>query len=539
MRPSWQALALIGLVGLGLALRLPGLEQVPLHQDEGLNGWLTLALGWWGRFEYLPSDNHGPFLYYAGALVLEALGPSEFSLRLAPALAGALLPLALLPARRWFPGGGWLFAGLLLALAPGLVYFSRAAIHEIFLVLFSALLAASLVRFFAQPSRSGSAVCGAAAAGCFVTKETALLTMASLAIAALAGAAAWRTAQPHGERWPRLRVRSRDVARAAPAGILVFAALIILFYSSFFSHAAGVRDFFAAFEYWFGYGTTGRNQPKPFGYFWELMASTEGGFRWLALPAVGLALLRRDPAGLALAAWALAAFGIYSSIPYKTPWCVLQIDLPVFALIGWAGGHCLRALRDIRQPPLPRLAGGVALAAGSLFAVLLLLRSLADIRERYDDPARPYVYHHTQRSFFALLQDLFGVADAVPGADGHGPRIVNSEAPDPVRWYLYSRGWDLARERYRDNPGPPLDWLAQAEVVISSQRHLPMIRKTLPATGAVWHEERYPTRPGVETTVFYRQELWDRYQAAGGRAASPWPRPAVDAPAPPVPESLP
>jgi uncharacterized protein (TIGR03663 family) len=123
--------AFAALLALGLWLRLTDLALAPLHQDEGLNGWLTLALHWWGRFEYLPSDNHGPSLYYAGALLFRALGPSDLSLRLAPALAGALLPLALLPARRWFPGGGLLIAGLLLAIAPGLVYFSRTAIHEI------------------------------------------------------------------------------------------------------------------------------------------------------------------------------------------------------------------------------------------------------------------------------------------------------------------------------------------------------------------------------------------------------------------------
>jgi len=126
------------------------------------------------------------------------------------------------------------------------------------------------------------------------------------------------------------------------------------------------------------------------------------------------------------------------------------------------------------------------------------------------------------------------VADAAPGADGHGLRVVNSEAPDPVRWYLYSRGWALERTRYLENPAPPRAWIEQTEIVISSMRHLSEIRKLVAATGAGWHEERYPTRPGVATMVFYRQALWDRYQAAGGRAGSPWPRPAVDSPVPPV-----
>jgi hypothetical protein len=182
-----------------------------------------------------------------------------------------------------------------------------------------------------------------------------------------------------------------------------------------------------------------------------------------------------------------------------------------------------------------RIAGLVAFAALLAPAPGLLAQSLEDIRDRYDDPSRPYVYYHTQRSFFAMLQDLFGVAEAAPGADGRGPRVVNSEAADPVRWYLYSRGWAPERTRQLDNPAPPLDWIEAAEVVISSTRHLAEVRKLVAATGDGWHEERYPTRPGALTTVFYRQVLWDRYQAAGGRAASPWPRPAVDPPAPPMP----
>jgi hypothetical protein len=214
---------------------------------------------------------------------------------------------------------------------------------------------------------------------------------------------------------------------------------------------------------------------------------------------------------------------------------VLEIDLPVFALVGWAAGVCALAARDAAQRRALRIAAGIGLTAALLPIPGLLTRSLEDIRERYDDPARPYVYHHTQRGYFAMLQDLFGVADAAPGADGRGPRVVNSEAPDPVRWYLHSRGWEPARTRYRDNPAPRRAWLEAAEVVISSPRHLPEVRSQLAAIGEAWHEERYPTRPGVETTVFYRQALWERYQAAGGRGASPWPRAAVAFPSPPAP----
>jgi uncharacterized protein (TIGR03663 family) len=523
------------LLALAVALRLSRLDLAPLHHDEGVNGWFTLALHWWGRYAYLPSDYHGPLLYYVGALAFDLLGASEFSLRLGPALAGALVLPALLPLRRHLPAGGLPVASLLLAVAPALVYFSRSAIHEIYLVLFTAALAAALARLASRPGRGWAAACGAAAAGCFVTKETAVITAASLAAGAVCAAPAWLLALPRGERGARARSLAQELLRAVPVGLLVFAVLMLAFYSSFFTHAAGVRDFFAAFDWWIEYGTSGRNQGKPFGYFWELMAVSEGGCRLLLLPAAALAVLRRDPAGLALAGWGLAAFAVYSALPYKTPWCVLQIDLPAFLLIGWAAGSCLALAREVRRPAL-RAAGWLGVAAALLPAPGLLARSLEDVRERYDDPGRPYVYHHTQRDYFTMLQDLFGAADTAPDADGRGPRVVNSEAGDPVRFYLHTRGWAPERTRLLENPAPPVEWLGWAQIVISSPRHLEEVRRRVAQTGAAWHEQAYPTRPGVATTVFYRKSLWDRYQAVGGRTVSPWPRPAVrwrQTPAPP------
>jgi uncharacterized protein (TIGR03663 family) len=537
MRRGLLAASFAAVILLALALRLPGLDVTPLHQDEGLNGWLTLRLLWWGRFEYLPTDNHGPLFYYLAALLSWLFGTSEVSLRLGPALAGSLLALSLVPVRRRFGSGGVLAAGALLAAAPGMVYFSRAAIHELLLVLASALLAASLARFALRPSRRWAAGCGAAAGACFATKETALISLGCLGAAALFAAVAWLASLPAPERAPRARALARAALANAPLALAVCALVIAVFFTSFFTRAEGLRDFFAAFAPWFEYGTSGRNQGKPFGYYWELLASTSGACRWLAAPAALLAAHRRDPLGLALAGWTAAAFLVYSWLPYKTPWCVLEIELPMLLLIGWAAGQALALALDAARAPAARALAALAFAAALSPLPWLLRESLDDLRERYDDPGRPYVYYHTQRSFYALLEDVLGAAAAAPGADGRGVCLVASESHDPALFYLYTRGWDPARVRQRDNPSPPRSWLEPAQIVISSKRHLHKVRRRLGELGAAWHEESYDTRPGFATTVLYRQELWDAYQAAGGRTGSRWPRPPVrDLPAPAEPE---
>jgi uncharacterized protein (TIGR03663 family) len=538
---AWLLAGLALIVVLALALRLTALAEKPLHHDEGVNGWLSLRLFWWNLFHYGPTDYHGPWLYYANLVSFWLLGPGEPSLRLASALAGGLLPLMLYPARRLLGSAGVLTAGLLLATAPGLVYFSRTCIHEIHLVLFSALWAVGLLRFAGKPGVGWMLLAAGAAAGCFVTKETAVITGASLAVGATLGWGLGRSRDVGAggddpdlfagrTRAEAIRAWTLEAWRAWALGTLFFALSIALFYSSFFSHWSGVADFFEAYRHWIGYGTSGRNQGKHFGYFWTVMASTQGLARWAALPAALLALILRHRLGVTLAGWAAGAFLIYSLIPYKTPWCVLQIDLPVFLLIGWASGLTWRVARSPGSPRFVRVLAGIGMAGWLAAAPGLLARSLEDNRERYDDFRRPYVYYQTYREYHEMLRDLLGTADAMPHADGLGPRVLNVGQEFPLSWYMLTRGWEDGRTQYLEAE-PTQEQVERADLVVSDSRHEAAIDALADASASAWHKERYFVRPGIFGFVWYRQEPWERFEAAGGRAASPWPR----SPSRPVP----
>jgi hypothetical protein len=418
--------------------------------------------------------------------------------------------------------------------APGLVYFSRTCIHEIHLVLFSALWAVGLLRFAGNPRAGWMLLAAAAAAACFITKETAVITGASLAAGAVLG---WwlgrrRAVAAEGDDPDLFGGRSRAEAIRAwtidswPAwglGTLLFALLITLFYSSFFSHWAGVPDFFEAYRHWFEYGTTGRNQGKHVAYVWTTMASTEGLARWAALPAALLALILRHRLGVTLTGWAGAAFSIYSLIPYKTPWCTLQVDLPVFLLIGWAAGITWRAARDPGFRHFVRLLAWVCMAGWLAAAPGLLARSLEDNRERYDDFRRPYVYYQTYRQYYEMLQDLLGVADSMPQADGRGPRVLNVDQEFPLSWYTLTRGWEDGRTQYMEAE-PAREQVERADLIVSDSRYEEVIDMLVADSESTWHKQRYFVRPGIFGFVWYRQELWARFQAAGGRDSSPWPR---------------
>ena len=527
-------LTMAAVVGVALLLRAPGLDVKPLHSDEGVNGWFSLRLYWWNVYRYQPNDYHGPFLYYVNLVAFWLLGPTDFALRAGTMLFGAAVPLLLLPARRQLGSAGVVVGGLLIAVGPCLVYFSRTVIHEIYLVFFTTLWAVSLARFAARPAMKWGLLAALGAFGSFANKETAIITAGALGFGA---GLAWLAGKRRdaGGLDPDLfggRTRAEALGdwlgcwRIWVAGSLLFAVLVVLFFSSFFTNWPGVPGFFQAFSPWLEHGTTGRNQGKDWTWFWDVMRRTQGWAVWPAILAMLWASVRRHRLGLALTGWAISSWLVYSLIPYKTPWCVLQIDLPVFLLCGWLAGQGWRLFRDGELCWWLRAPGALAVL-GALVAVPQLFgSSWEDCRERYDDDAVPYVYVQTLRGFTEMMQDHLGVAASDPEDDGLGPRVVNVEAKNPARWYTITRGWDHERSRYIKDI-PKESHLRKAGIVVATGRHKRTIGQVLQEQGR-WHEESYPLRPGWGVTAWYRQDDWDAYQAAGGREAFAWPVPEAD-----------
>ena len=531
--------ALIALITLGFVLRVPGLADKPLHSDEGVNGWFTLRLWWWNYYIYHHSDYHGPFLYYWNALWFWVLGgPSDVALRMGTVVTGALMPLALVPARRFAGSIGVLTTSLLLTVAPCFVYFSRTNIHEIHLLLGTLLWAVGMARFAAEPRMRWGLMAAGGATFAFLNKETALITMGSLGLAA---GVAWlvgrreagdaRNDEPDlfggRDRHSALLAWTRDAWATWVAGAVLFGAAIVLFFSSFFTNWGGVGGFFAAYGPWFGYGVSGRNQGKDFGYFFELMQLTEGHVLWLLAPAALWAIWRRHRLGLALLTWLVSTFLVYSSIKYKTPWCVLNIDVAAFLLAGWGAQQGWLAARDFGLHPIARAVALVAIVAPLGAVPGLVQQSLYD-NDAHDDKKTPYVYVQTVRSFYPLLQDALGVAEARPDDDGEGIRTLGVETKNPYRWYVITRGWDHDRARYIKKV-PEQKWIDEADVVTATGKHLHATQQLMGEQAEPWHHETYGLRPGYKVHAWYREPLWRAYQEAGGRDHSPWPRDAVDA----------
>lgn len=118
------ATAVVAIVLLGVIARLVGVGGRVAHYDEARVAWWTLNFMETGQFQYR-YIMHGPFIQHVNTYVFALLGPSDFAMRLIPALAGGLLPLSALLFRGRLRGAEVVALALFLAVDPVLLYYSR------------------------------------------------------------------------------------------------------------------------------------------------------------------------------------------------------------------------------------------------------------------------------------------------------------------------------------------------------------------------------------------------------------------------------
>ncbi len=513
-----RALALAGLglvavvLGVAAILRLWDLPLAPFHNDEGVNGWFTSQLLRTGQWAYDPANYHGPTLFYAAALSGLLVGLGDVSMRLVPAVFGlATLGLVLL-AGRWIGRAGAIAAVALLAVSPGMVFFSRYAIHEMLLVFFTLAFVLAAARWWESGRTRFLLAAAAALAAMFATKETAVITVVTLALAAACvpayerlaprilrrptrfealPAAAAPPVEParrtrRVDPTPYARFGGRDrLVRSLAAAAAVFAVVWVTLFSSLFTNPAGIVDSLRSLAIWTQ--TSGATQVSgPLTYLGWMVEEE------LPLLVVGLAASAwaawegRSRFAIFAAAWATGLFLGYSLIGYKTPWLMLSWLLP-YALVG---GYALgRAWANPR--PLVRL--GAAAAVAGAFALSLVQAVQLSFRD-YDDEANAYVYVQTQRDTLDLVRWL-REEDERRGAGGEMGIVIMSPDYWPLPWYL------------RDDPkagfyGSIVDVEAPVQVVKADQVD------ALPTTFTDRYREqaRYTLRPGVELVVFVERD---------------------------------
>ncbi|HEY0097724.1 MAG TPA: hypothetical protein VGB76_02120 [Pyrinomonadaceae bacterium] len=155
LRAWWIAYASVLI--LAALVRLYQLELRPMHHDEGVNGFFLNNLMRTGIFNYDPSNYHGPTLYYF-TLPLALLAQhfqmfDSWVVRLVPLIFGMATVWLALGLRRYIGAVGALAAAALLALSPGVVFFSRYFIHEMMFVFFTLAVVVAALRLYETRGR--------------------------------------------------------------------------------------------------------------------------------------------------------------------------------------------------------------------------------------------------------------------------------------------------------------------------------------------------------------------------------------------------
>jgi uncharacterized protein (TIGR03663 family) len=486
----------------------------PFHHDEGVNGFFLTTLFRQGTYSYDPANYHGPTLYY---FALAAAKSAEFlfgkdaalttlTVRLVPILFGLATIWLVLQLRSYIGSVGAFMGALFLAVSPGAVYMSRYFIHETLFTFFTLAIVVAAIRFY-ETTDLFYLIAGAVSAGLlFATKETAVIHAAVLVIALVC---VWLYSAMFPDRLDRPGPESKGVNQGrfrAEFGavverlggarwlliyvciaLLIFVAVNVVFYSSFFKHWKGVVDAVETFKYW---TKTGSNEhTKPFYAYVNWLRIEEGSVLFLGTVGALLAVIRgRNRVALFCSLWAFGILAAYSLIKYKTPWIAINFIVPLSIVSGFAIGSLWELSRDALAKFCLVAVTAIALTVGVWQMVSLNYY-------HYDDDSYPYVYAHTQREFLAMIAEV----DRVSKLAGTGAETnIAVMAPEywPLPWYLSKYG-HVGYFGKVSNAGEPIVISTDSQDAEFSTMFSGKYRKV----------GSYKLRPGVTLSLWVKKDL--------------------------------
>jgi len=512
----WFVPLALAIIAVAAALRLPELALNPFHHDEGVNGWFMTNLVRNGTYVYDPANYHGPSLYYFALVSEITFGLTTEAMRLVPVLFGLLLVALTFSLRAYLGALAVLVAGALLAVSPAAVYVSRYFIHETLLVAFSMALVASTTLYLDRRASRYLLAAAASAALLFATKETGVITVVVLLIAVVIGHfyVPWRH-PALADRRPAMADRRSVGGRAVrggrggsgrgaagsgaapslvprwvPAGDLagaavVFLVIYVLLYSSFFTnYPKGLIDSLATFTIWTQTGGATQSQPAQQYLVWMVPLDVV----ILALGVIGgLVAAIRAPSRLwvVIGLWAAGITVVYSVIPYKTPWILLNLLVPLALLAGLAVSELWR---------VPRLRPGLPVVLGA--AVLLSGYQAIDLNYRhYDDPTQAYVFVHSTREMLAMIDEIEATADRA-GTGLETGIVFTTPEYWPLPWYFR----DYPRAGFFGAIVP-----TEEAMIVANVNQEAELASTL--AGRYDRVGQYNLRPGVDLALYVRSDI--------------------------------
>ncbi len=432
-RNARRAFAVLFLLA-ALGTRFYRLDERPFHHDESIHAYQSNTLAKDGTWRYDPAY-HGPFLYYANALVYKIAGVSNFTARFLPAVFGLLLIALAWPLSRWIGKPAAVVYAVLVLISPHLAYFSRFIREDVYSLVFT-LGTILAFRHFLETDRARWLTAAAvlfALAG--VTKENAYMTGVLFVVFGF-----WAflekvvTARPRRGAFASTLAATvswirRHLAQLLTAGF-VFLFIWALMYSAFGKYPGDWLAIPKAVKYWMGQHTIARIR-GPWYYYFPQLAYYETGFLVAALFA--FRKKRKDPFFGFLVFWAVGSLAIYAWAREKVPWLTTHPLLPITILAAIGIADLWEDRREIRWRAALAVIG-LLLAVNTGGMLLACFRYGAHDVEREPKHAEMLAYVQTSRDLVRALEPLERAKRRVPA--GQAAITVSGEANWPLTWYL-------------------------------------------------------------------------------------------------------
>jgi uncharacterized protein (TIGR03663 family) len=431
-----EAIAWLALLALAFALRIAALSARPPHHDEAVHAHFADVLARQGAYRYDPTY-HGPLLFMVTALVFRVAGESLLTLRLYPVLAGvalAALPLAL--RRRLGHRAAW-WCGLLLAVSPSFLYYSRFARNDVPVALFTAAAGAAALLVRRKGWRMVPWI-GVFLALHAISKETFYVLLPLLGVAALAVAFHEGIRRSLGATIAWVRAHAFPLA----TGLLWFVAITVTAYTFVFIQPEDAAFPLKAVRYWYQQHSIQR-VGGPWTYHFPRLGLYEflplgAAFAWLAF--------RRRPLRrweIFCTAWGVAGIAMYAYLGEKVPWLEVHQVLPFIPL---AGAQLARTFSSRGRWWSRGLAvGGLAATLWSASAVSYLHPTITPA----DPHAELLVFVQTTPEAGAVAREGLAL-----GREEHGDALiaaVSGEGSWPLSWQWRNLkvAWRLPQEGSR------------------------------------------------------------------------------------------
>lgn len=508
-----------------LALRLPRLQHRPMHGDEAIHADKFGDLLEKGVYVYDPNEYHGPTLNYLTLIPAWLTGATkltqvtEVTLRIVPVFFGVCLVLLLLLVARGLGTGATVYAAVLTAVSPAMVFYSRYYIQEMLLVCFTFGAIVSGWRYALNRRMLWALSAGIFLGLMHASKETCVIAFGSMVLALVLTLLIQRQ---RGSFVTSIKtIRPSHLAGGLVAAIVISA----LFHSSFLSNPAGILDSIRTYTTYLNRANGTRLHIHPWYYYLEILTYFRygGGPVWtevliVALASVGFiaAITKRGlscsasvPLLRFLAFYTLIMTVAYSAIPYKTPWCLLGFLHGMILLAGVGAVVLVRLTPNV----LPRLIVLCLLFEATVHLTWQAYRA----NYEYDSDSRnPYVYAHPTEEVFTVVDKIREYASVDP--QGYDTRIdVICPGKDywPLPWYLRAfRRVSWSDHVIKDQDAAPL--------IIASPAVEGALTEKLYTLTALEKRQMYLflfdkpyyvwLRPQVKLIGLVRRDLWEHVQ---------------------------